>query len=87
MKIDRRDFLRLAGMDAVVFSSGPGKLGNLANAASGDCPGLGIRIDIRPGKVNRLRFVPDKVGAFPFHCDNFCGSGHEGMRGMVTVVE
>jgi len=52
-----------------------------------NCPGLGIRMDIRPGKVNRLGFVPDKAGTFPFHCDNFCGSGHEGMRGMITVTE
>jgi cytochrome c oxidase subunit II len=52
-----------------------------------NCPGLGIHIDIRPGKVNRLQFVPDKVGTFPFHCDNFCGSGHEGMRGMIAVTE
>jgi cytochrome c oxidase subunit 2 len=52
-----------------------------------NCPGLGIRMDIRPGKANKLRFVPDKVGTFPFHCDNFCGSGHEGMRGTITVTE
>ena len=52
-----------------------------------NCPGLGIRMDIRPGKVNTLRFVPDKVGTFPFHCDNFCGSGHEGMRGTIIVTE
>ncbi len=52
-----------------------------------NCPGLGIRMDIRPGKVNRLQFVPDKVGTFPFHCDNFCGSGHEGMGGTITVGE
>ncbi len=52
-----------------------------------NCPGLGIRMDIRPGKANRLRFVPDKVGTFPFHCDNFCGSGHEGMKGTITVTE
>ena len=51
------------------------------------CPGLGIRADIRPGKVNSVRFVPDKVGTFPFHCDNFCGSGHEGMRGAIIVTE
>jgi len=51
------------------------------------CPSLGIRVDIRPGKVNSVRFVPDKVGTFPFHCDNFCGSGHEGMRGTITVTE
>ena len=52
-----------------------------------NCPELGIRMDIRPEKVNRLRFVPDKAGTFPFHCDNFCGSGHEGMRGTITVTE
>ena len=52
-----------------------------------DCPGLKLRMDIRPGKVNTLRFTPDKAGTFPFHCDNFCGSGHEGMRGTILVTE
>jgi len=52
-----------------------------------DCPGLGIRTDIMPGKVNPLRFVPGKTGTFPFHCDNFCGTGHEGMRGTISVTE
>lgn len=52
-----------------------------------NCPNLGIRTDIVPGKVNRLWFIPDKVGTFPFHCDNFCGSGHEGMTGTITVIE
>ena len=51
------------------------------------CPGLKIRMDILPGKVNTLRFVPDKAGTFPFHCDNFCGSGHEGMKGTIIVTE
>jgi cytochrome c oxidase subunit 2 len=51
------------------------------------CPGLGLRMDIRPGKTNTLRFTPDKAGTFPFHCDNFCGSGHEGMRGTIIVIE
>jgi len=35
MKIDRRDFLKLAGIGSIVFSSGLGKLGSLANAAAG----------------------------------------------------
>lgn len=52
-----------------------------------NCPGLGIRTDIKPGQVNRLQFVPNKTGTFPFHCDNFCGSGHEGMTGTITVTE
>ncbi len=52
-----------------------------------NCPGLGIRTDIPPQKTTRLRFVPQKAGKFPFHCDNFCGSGHEGMTGTITVTE
>jgi len=35
MKIDRRDFLKLAGIGSIFFSSGLGKLGSLANAATG----------------------------------------------------
>ncbi len=50
-------------------------------------PGLGIRIDIRPGQENKLKFVPNKAGTFPFHCDNFCGAGHERMTGTITVTE
>ena len=52
-----------------------------------NCPGLGIRSDIVPGKTTQLRFTPNKAGSFPFHCDNFCGIGHEGMTGTITVEE
>jgi cytochrome c oxidase subunit II len=52
-----------------------------------DCPGLGIRTDIEPGKVNRLEFTPEKAGTFPFHCDNFCGVGHDKMTGKIVVEE
>jgi cytochrome c oxidase subunit 2 len=51
------------------------------------CPGLGIRSDIPPKEVTRLRFVPQKAGTFPFHCDIFCGGGHEGMTGTIIVKE
>jgi cytochrome c oxidase subunit 2 len=51
------------------------------------CPGLGIRSDIPPHEVTKLRFMPQKAGTFPFHCDIFCGSGHEGMTGTITVIE
>jgi cytochrome c oxidase subunit 2 len=50
-------------------------------------PDLGVRADIVPGKVVRLRIVPDKVGSFTFFCDIFCGSGHEDMTGTITVIE
>ena len=50
-------------------------------------PDLGVRTDIVPGKVTRLRIVPTKSGTFPFFCDIFCGSGHEDMTGTISVRE
>jgi cytochrome c oxidase subunit 2 len=49
-------------------------------------PDFGLRADIVPGQVSRVRIVPDKAGTFPFLCDIFCGSGHETMGGMITVI-
>ena len=50
-------------------------------------PGFGVRTDVLPGQKQRVRIVPDKVGTFGFHCDNFCGIGHEEMAGVLKVVE
>ena len=47
---------------------------------------LGVRADVLPGRPVRIRVVPDKVGAFPFTCDVFCGSGHGDMSGSITVI-
>ncbi len=52
-----------------------------------NCPDLGVRADIKPGKVTKVKVNPQKVGDFEFHCDNFCGSGHGNMTGMIHVVE
>lgn len=49
-------------------------------------PDFGVRADILPGTTARVRFTPDKTGQFPFHCDIFCGSGHENMAGTVIVA-
>jgi cytochrome c oxidase subunit 2 len=49
-------------------------------------PDFALRTDIMPGTTSRIRFMPDKAGEFPFHCDIFCGSGHESMTGMVIVI-
>ena len=48
---------------------------------------LGLRADLPPGMTARVRLTPDKTGNFEFHCDNFCGTGHENMNGMIHVVE
>jgi cytochrome c oxidase subunit 2 len=52
-----------------------------------NCPDLGIRTDILPGKVSSIHLTPDKTGTFPFHCDLFCGEGHENMTGEIIVTE
>jgi cytochrome c oxidase subunit 2 len=46
-----------------------------------------LRVDMKPGVIERVRFVPDKVGAFTFVCDVFCGDGHETMSGTLRVIE
>ena len=50
-------------------------------------PDLNLRADVLPGQVARIRLLPDKTGTFPFHCDNFCGVGHEHMEGVITVID
>lgn len=51
-----------------------------------NAPDFGVRADIVPEQVARVRLVPDKIGTFTFLCDVFCGSGHETMSGTITVV-
>src|SRR5208283_1591695 len=50
-----------------------------------NCPDLGVRTDITPGKVSTVRIVPQKTGTYDFHCDIFCGEGHEDMTGTIIV--
>ena len=47
---------------------------------------FGVDEEISPGKPTRIRIVPDKAGTFEFHCDIFCGSGHEDMSGQIVVT-
>jgi cytochrome c oxidase subunit II len=46
---------------------------------------LGLHAEIRPGETSRVRVAPAKAGTFPFHCDVFCGEGHEDMTGTIVV--
>ena len=50
-------------------------------------PDMNSRTDLTPGTVAKLRLTPQKTGSFPFLCDVFCGSGHEDMNGIITVVD
>ena len=48
-------------------------------------PDFGLRTDIVPGQETRVSLTPDKAGSFSFHCDVFCGDGHEDMDGVLVV--
>jgi cytochrome c oxidase subunit II len=47
----------------------------------------GIRATIEPGKITQVRIVAPKAGTYEFHCDIFCGDGHEGMTGTIIVED
>lgn len=42
-------------------------------------PELGLRVDAPQGQAVRVKLMPSKIGSFSFHCDIFCGTGHEDM--------
>jgi cytochrome c oxidase subunit 2 len=48
-------------------------------------PDFALRATIIPGQTSRVRLVPNKAGTFVFHCDVFCGDGHEEMDGTIRV--
>ena len=48
-------------------------------------PALGVRAVVSPGRPTRVRVVAPRAGTYPFHCDVFCGSGHESMAGALVV--
>jgi len=50
-------------------------------------PDFGIRSEIKPGTIIRVRLTPEKTGKFGFACDVFCGSGHEEMSGTLIVTD
>jgi cytochrome c oxidase subunit 2 len=50
-------------------------------------PDFGVRADVIPGTVTRVRLVPDRAGTFTFRCDIFCGTGHEDLEGELIVTE
>ena len=50
------------------------------------CVELGVRADILPGQVTRLKLTPEKAGTFGFFCDVFCGDDHELMSGTLTIT-
>lgn len=50
-------------------------------------PSLGGKIDMVPGRVNRLTLEPTKTGVFRGACAEYCGSSHAYMNFHVVVEE
>jgi cytochrome c oxidase subunit 2 len=48
-------------------------------------PDLGIDATIDPGAPTRVTVTATKKGKCEFHCDVFCGEGHEDMTGEIVV--
>ncbi len=40
---------------------------------------------IMPGETATLKWVPDRVGIFPFYCTDFCSALHQEMQGYIRV--
>ena len=49
-------------------------------------PALGGKVDMVPGRVNRLAWQPNRPGVYRGQCAEYCGGPH-GMMGLVVVVE
>nr|YP_005267051.1 cytochrome c oxidase subunit II [Paratapes textilis]AEH99628.1 cytochrome c oxidase subunit II [Paratapes textilis] len=50
-------------------------------------PGLGVKVDAIPGRVNSLYVTPEVCGLFYGFCYELCGSGHSSMPINVVVLE
>jgi cytochrome c oxidase subunit 2 len=48
---------------------------------------LGVRTEIRKGRVTEVSFTAEKPGKFVGKCIHFCGSGHGSMILTVNVIE
>jgi heme/copper-type cytochrome/quinol oxidase subunit 2 len=46
-----------------------------------------IKLDVVPGRIGRTGFLPVALGRFELGCTEYCGLGHDAMRGAVEVVE
>jgi cytochrome c oxidase subunit II len=50
-----------------------------------EVPDLHISESIVAGEITRLTLTATRTGTFPFHCNVFCGEGHEDMTGEIVI--
>jgi cytochrome c oxidase subunit II len=49
-------------------------------------PSLGGKVDMMPGRVNRLKLAPTRIGTFRGVCAEYCGEAHTWMAFDVQVL-
>jgi cytochrome c oxidase subunit 2 len=50
-------------------------------------PEFRTKMDLVPGMVSYVWFVPTRTGTFEILCAELCGAGHSNMRGKIVVEE
>lgn len=40
---------------------------------------------VMPGETQTLKWIPDRVGVFPFYCTDFCSALHQEMQGYIRI--
>ncbi len=40
---------------------------------------------IMPGETQTLKWIPERIGVFPFYCTDFCSALHQEMQGYIRV--
>src|SRR5437016_14262950 len=50
-------------------------------------PDLGVRADLKPREVTRVRIVPDRVGTFALRCHAVSGDRHADIAADIVVVD
>ncbi|MBP9718245.1 cupredoxin domain-containing protein [Candidatus Gracilibacteria bacterium] len=48
---------------------------------------FGVNLTVNVGETKTATFIANKTGVFTMFCSVYCGGGHGGMRGTLTVTE
>jgi len=49
-------------------------------------PAFRLKQDVVPGRLAEMRFTATRLGEYPLHCAEYCGTLHARMGGTVTVL-
>lgn len=49
-------------------------------------PAIGVKADAVPGRLNQVKFIPQRPGLFFGQCSEICGANHSFMPIVIEVV-